>query len=204
MRAEAESVLKLLFMTSTSGLINKVTSDRNFYIFETATNSIFKINSFKSANNYIVSEYFENAPLGSYVQGIRNENLERLTFRDNSIDIVINSDVLEHVNDLNKALSEIKRVLKPGGFHIFTLPVDHDLPKTVERARIIAGKLEYLMAPVMHGDPIRQDGILAFRDFGSDVLNYMSREGFASNEIKFYKRNIHITSVYYAQKTSTK
>ncbi len=148
----------------------------------------------------MVSEYFDDHPPGTCVNGIRNENLECLTYSDNSFNILINSDVLEHVSDLNKALSEIKRVLKPGGFHVFTLPVDYELPKTIERARIHDKKIEYLMAPVMHGDTIRGSGILAFRDFGKNVLEYISRDGLECKELKYFRDNAFITSVYYAQK----
>jgi 2-polyprenyl-6-hydroxyphenyl methylase/3-demethylubiquinone-9 3-methyltransferase len=40
---------------------------------------------------------------------------EALPFRDNSYDVVFCCDVLEHVRDLPKVISEISRVLKPGG-----------------------------------------------------------------------------------------
>jgi 2-polyprenyl-6-hydroxyphenyl methylase / 3-demethylubiquinone-9 3-methyltransferase len=40
---------------------------------------------------------------------------EALPFRDNSCDVVFCCDVLEHVRDLPKVISEISRVLKPGG-----------------------------------------------------------------------------------------
>jgi 2-polyprenyl-6-hydroxyphenyl methylase / 3-demethylubiquinone-9 3-methyltransferase len=40
---------------------------------------------------------------------------EALPFQDNSYDVVFCCDVLEHVHDLPKVISEISRVLKPGG-----------------------------------------------------------------------------------------
>jgi 2-polyprenyl-6-hydroxyphenyl methylase/3-demethylubiquinone-9 3-methyltransferase len=40
---------------------------------------------------------------------------EAIPFRDNSYDVVFCCDVLEHVSDLPKVISEISRVLKPGG-----------------------------------------------------------------------------------------
>jgi 2-polyprenyl-6-hydroxyphenyl methylase/3-demethylubiquinone-9 3-methyltransferase len=40
---------------------------------------------------------------------------EALPFRDNIYDVVFCCDVLEHVSDLTKVVSEISRVLKPGG-----------------------------------------------------------------------------------------
>lgn len=38
-----------------------------------------------------------------------------IPFPDSSFDVVVNNQVLEHVEDLDRALSEIARVLKPGG-----------------------------------------------------------------------------------------
>jgi SAM-dependent methyltransferase len=201
MRSLADAVLKLLKINNTGELVKRLKSDNNFSIYETAAYSVFRLGSVKKLNNYVVSEYFDGMPFGSMVKGARNENLECLTFLDNSFDVLINSDVLEHVSDLNMALSEVKRVLKPGGFHVFTIPVDYELPVTIERAKIIDGKVEHLLEPVMHGDTIRGEGILAFRDFGPDVLEYMSREGFACKEFKYLKGGQHITSVFYAQKT---
>ena len=51
-----------------------------------------------------------------------NQNLEQLTFSDNSFDIVITSDVMEHVRLDDRAHQEIRRVLKPGGVYLFTVP----------------------------------------------------------------------------------
>jgi 2-polyprenyl-6-hydroxyphenyl methylase / 3-demethylubiquinone-9 3-methyltransferase len=44
---------------------------------------------------------------------------EALPFSDSSFDIVFCCDVLEHVRDLPKVISEISRVLKPGGIFIY-------------------------------------------------------------------------------------
>ena len=40
---------------------------------------------------------------------------EALKYRNNSFDIVFCCDVLEHVRDVSKVISEISRILKPGG-----------------------------------------------------------------------------------------
>lgn len=44
---------------------------------------------------------------------------EQLQFADNSFDVVYCCDVLEHVRDLPKCISEISRVLKPGGVFFY-------------------------------------------------------------------------------------
>jgi len=44
---------------------------------------------------------------------------ENLPFEDNSFELVTCCDVLEHVDDIAKVISEIKRVLKPGGIFVY-------------------------------------------------------------------------------------
>lgn len=45
-------------------------------------------------------------------------------FRENQFDAVSLLDVIEHVNDQEKALREIKRILKPSGFFIVSTDLD--------------------------------------------------------------------------------
>lgn len=45
---------------------------------------------------------------------------------DNSCDIVVSTETLEHMADIDRVLSEIYRVLKPGG--VIVLSVPHDTP----------------------------------------------------------------------------
>jgi ubiquinone/menaquinone biosynthesis C-methylase UbiE len=47
---------------------------------------------------------------------------EKIPFPDNHFDIVYSSHVLEHVNDENQSLKEMKRVLKPNGTLIIGMP----------------------------------------------------------------------------------
>jgi len=48
-------------------------------------------------------------------------DVQKLEFEDNSIDEILSRRCIQHVEDDKKALSEIYRVLKPGG--IFTLEI---------------------------------------------------------------------------------
>jgi len=48
---------------------------------------------------------------------------EELPFEDSSMDMVFSSHVLEHIPNQQKALNEIYRVLKPGGYHVCIVPV---------------------------------------------------------------------------------
>ena len=58
-------------------------------------------------------------------------NMQKV-YEDASIDTVLCSHVLEHVPDDSQALSELKRILKPGGLAILMVPVHLDLAVTRE------------------------------------------------------------------------
>jgi SAM-dependent methyltransferase len=45
-----------------------------------------------------------------------------MPYADNSFDLVVAFDVLEHIENDAKAISELRRVLRPGGAFIFTVP----------------------------------------------------------------------------------
>lgn len=53
---------------------------------------------------------------------ILNAKAESLPFESNSFDLVYSTNVLEHVDDPTKVLSESIRVLKPGGYLQFVIP----------------------------------------------------------------------------------
>jgi len=69
-------------------------------------------------------------------KAMQSEDITRLSFPDASYDIIFCSHVLEHVEDDKKALAELYRVLKPGGFAIIDVPIDYGREKTYEDALI--------------------------------------------------------------------
>lgn len=79
----------------------------------------------QECEKYTASQYYpqiapgQNHPQSNY----RCENLEQLTFPNESFDIFVTQDVMEHIFNPEKAFKEIARVLKPRGAHIFTTPL---------------------------------------------------------------------------------
>ncbi len=106
-------------------------------------------------------------------RGIRCENLEDQTFADESFDLVITQDVLEHVLHPEKAFAEIARTLKPGGAHLFTVPWHH-WQKTETRAIEKDGIIIHLLPPIFHGNPIDRAGSLVVTDWGYDLADCIS------------------------------
>ena len=65
-------------------------------------------------------------------------DIHQMPFEDNRFDVVICNHVLEHVQDDLKALGEILRVLKKGGYAILQVPFFAPIPeKTFEDSAII-------------------------------------------------------------------
>jgi SAM-dependent methyltransferase len=127
---------------------------------------------------YVCSEYFDDIPSGGAgPDGIRCEDLQALSFPDDTFDLVITQDVLEHVREPALALSEIRRVLKPGGYHVFTVPVNMTRMETIPLVDVSSGEDHLLGPPVYHNDSIRLQGALAYNDFGRDLLEAIDSRG---------------------------
>lgn len=125
---------------------------------------------------YIPSQFFPDVPLGQFREQMRCENLEALTFPDSSLDLQISQDVMEHVLDPGLAFREIARVLKPGGAHIFTVPIVRKHLETMPRARWRSdGSVEHLLEPQYHGNPISDKGSLVATDWGYDICDFIYR-----------------------------
>lgn len=125
-------------------------------------------------SNYTPSQFFDGETCGGNFKGIRCENLEALTFADDTIDLHITQDVIEHVFHPSKVFNEISRTLKPGGAHIFTVPIVNKHKPSKLRARIgNDGGVAHIEEPVYHGNPISDEGSLVTVDWGFDICQHI-------------------------------
>ena len=97
------------------------------------------------------------------------EDLRRLSLPDNSVDIVVTEDVFEHVVNPAPAFKEIARVLRPGGVHVFTVPL-FPRPKTLVR---VGDDGTELMEPDYHGNPVGDGRSLVVREWGDDIVEFV-------------------------------
>lgn len=133
------------------------------------------------APGYVCSEYFGDdvAPGTLQPGGTRHEDLQHLSFADCSFDLVISSDVFEHVPEPYVGHREVLRVLRPGGHHVFTVPFLPASALDQVRSRPGANGIEHLMTPEFHDDPMRGDGAaLVFTVFGLEMVPNLARIGF--------------------------
>lgn len=74
---------------------------------------------------------YTSADLFSPIVDVKADILN-LPFENESFDIVFCNHVLEHIEDDQKAMSELYRVMKKGGWGIFQVPIKNSLKKTYE------------------------------------------------------------------------
>ena len=103
-------------------------------------------------------------------------DFQNLHFGDGTFDVVIASDVFEHVRDDAAGYREIFRTLKPGGKLILTVPYTHAQPVTVRRVDTTGSNDVFLMEPEYHGGG---GHTLTYRNYGRDLLTLLGEAGFA-------------------------
>ena len=74
---------------------------------------------------------YTSADLFSPIVDVKADILD-LPFEDNTYDVIICNHVLEHIVDDRKAMSELYRVMKSGGWGIVQVPMKNSLEKTYE------------------------------------------------------------------------
>ena len=74
---------------------------------------------------------YTSADLSSPIVDVK-ANILDLPFADESFDVVFCNHVLEHIEDDAKAMGELYRVMKKGGWGIFQVPMKNMLEKTYE------------------------------------------------------------------------
>ncbi len=115
---------------------------------------------------------------GTIVKGIRHEDLQHLSFADDSFDIIVSCEVFEHIPDPDQGLAETFRVLRPGGQLILTIPFFARNPASVRRAGLENGVLRYYLPKEFHYNPLSRNGSLVFTDFSWDLLARLHAAGF--------------------------
>jgi methionine biosynthesis protein MetW len=75
------------------------------------------------------------------IKAVKANLQEKLPFEDNELDIVIATEVIEHIYDTESFMEEIKRITKPGGSIIITTP---NVASLARRFMLFFGKNPYL------------------------------------------------------------
>ena len=111
---------KVLDIGSADGVFSKVILDKS------GAKEIIGIDVLKNSVDWANNHWKKNKKLK-----FKLGNAHDLKFKANYFEAVFALEVLEHVPDPKKVLSEIKRVLKKDGYAIFLVPTDNFLFKIV-------------------------------------------------------------------------
>ena len=103
-------------------------------------------------------------------------DIHEIPFEENTFDISFCNHVMEHVADDIKAMSEIHRVLKPGGWAIIQIPFFPPIPEITEEDPAVT-------------DPSERERLYGqsdhVRKFGLDYPDRLRRAGFEVDENPF-------------------
>jgi len=132
-------------------------------------------------------------------------------FSDESLDLVITSDAMEHVCLDDLAHREIYRVLKPSGVYIFTVPHDRSLEQTMIRVQVNdpndPEKDVHCLSPNITATQIlMKASVRCPTGYGRNLESYLTRLGFELDYSRKDLSNFGIlnTELYYCRKNPAK
>lgn len=121
------------------------------------------------------------------IEGIPCEDICKLSYADESFDLLVANDVFEHTVEYKKAFEEACRVLKKGGKMLFTVPFDGNAVQTAFRAEIGENGLVNTEEEWYHDRGIPSfPPLLVCQIFGWDILQALKEAGFKDACGKIY------------------
>lgn len=151
---------------------------------------------FKHLPNYHQSDYYLEADRHKSTYELPHQSLEALSYPSQSFDLLITSDILEHVRHPMQAFAETYRVLKPGGCHVFTIPLQEPVPaKTVARVDVTKEQDLHILPPHYHGNG-KGGQSLVYNDFGRDIVDMLTNVGFSPFLRRAVTASIEASRVY--------
>lgn len=78
-----------------------------------------------------INETCVDEAINKFKLDVRKGTLEDQSFFSEAFDVVTGWDIIEHLLDPNKFLQEVNRVIKPGGYVVFTTPDVGSIPAKV-------------------------------------------------------------------------
>jgi len=103
---------------------------------------------------------------------MRHMDIRALDLPDEHFDCVICYHVLEHIDEEMKALSELRRVLKPDGWAIIQVPIH--VPRTIERDELTEAQAARILKFPDH-----------LRAYGPEYIELLRAAGFAVEVVRF-------------------
>jgi len=116
-RAQYKLALRLLSTITEDGLVKKVLDvgcgmGEFADILRNKGKELVCVDGFDKYYKFVLSKGFESYKV--------NLEYEKIPLEDNSFDLVVSLEVIEHLWNTDNYLKEINRLLKPGGYALFT------------------------------------------------------------------------------------
>jgi len=125
---------------------NSLDRDRLIYLFLTQKTNLLSapLTVFHVAPEGCIRAMISSLPNITYEAGMKYHqgfyydkntsilDISNLDFEDETFDVIICNHVLEHIQDDLKAMGELYRILKPGGWAILQVPISKILENTFE------------------------------------------------------------------------
>ncbi len=115
-----------------------------------------------------------NAPEVSGSERVLCMRAESLEFPDDEFDAIVSVHAIEHIPGLEQAVSEMARVLKPGGQALFIYP-----------AEPIQGLYAVPTSIILHGNPLKAREVHVHRLTPSKVRDMMQSHGLIETHHEF-------------------
>lgn len=184
-RIFAYAIMDAIPIDGVKNLKDWVTKSKQLNLSVAEINSCGKLHNILSdVPNIAYSEYPPARILPRiyfFIKRVRKEDITNLSYPDKSFDLVLHSEVLEHVPNVDKAISECRRILNPKGICLFTAPL---IPKRHTKQCAVfdkkTGEILHLKTPSFHGLDDRADNMVWW-EFGHDFLTKYRLKKVVSN-----------------------
>ncbi len=159
-------------------VLQRLRLGRGTHVYELSSRGALCHHLRRTFSRVTVSELFDGMEAGRFRDGVQCQDVQGLTYGDATFDLVTSTEVFEHVPDDRRAFAEIHRVLRPGGFLVFTVPLRrrHRHARTgppARRCHRSPGRARVPRRPAA-----RTRKVLAFRTYGRDILDRLRTAGF--------------------------
>jgi SAM-dependent methyltransferase len=160
-----------------------ISNSQNMTIYAPEAVTAFALRMRGMFPRFLGSEFTLDPNLRRAMFPIQFEDLTNLSFADNSFDLICTNEVLEHVPSIDKALREVRRVLRPSGWHVGTQPLLFQ-EESIIKTTLEGGKIVNHLPPEYHGDPFGSEGSLVFEIPGWNLLRRAKEVGFKRAEFR--------------------
>jgi len=118
------------------------------------------------------------------------DDISRSTLPDRSFDLILCSEVIEHIADSSAAIKEMHRLLKPGGTLILSTPQKNSLLEMTAKIALLPGIIN--LVKLVYQESIMETGHINLLT-ESEVLAQLGQAGFQIRQI--YKSGLYLPLV---------